>query len=155
MKPPIFQKSIAILLADDDADDREFFSIAFNEATPNSTLTTVNDGEELMQYLEAAATLPHIVFLDLNMPRKNGTECLLEIRAQSRFHDMAVAIYSTASGEQYIEEMFVNGANVYLRKPSSLSELKAMIQHVILTYYQMLTLPLNRANFFLTVSEKF
>ncbi|HUR30799.1 MAG TPA: response regulator, partial [Saprospiraceae bacterium] len=70
-----------ILLADDDEDDRLIFKEAINEVRIKTKLTMVNDGVQLMEYLQTTEDeLPHIVFLDLNMPRKGGIDCLKEIR---------------------------------------------------------------------------
>jgi len=74
-------KQLNILLADDDIDDCIFFKEALEEFTIPSNLTTVNDGEQLMQILtDETNQLPNILFLDINMPRKNGFECLSEIK---------------------------------------------------------------------------
>ena len=71
---------IHIILADDDEDDRMLFKDAFEELKINTKVNTFNDGVELMDYLNAPdAILPHILFLDLNMPFKSGIECLHEI----------------------------------------------------------------------------
>ena len=74
---------IHIILADDDEDDRMFFSDAFEELKINTKVQTCNDGVELMKYLNNEdSILPHVLFLDLNMPMKNGIECLDEIKAR-------------------------------------------------------------------------
>jgi CheY-like chemotaxis protein len=70
-----------ILLADDDTDDCVFFKDAITELSNTTQLTAVHDGDQLMNYLtDNLENLPHVLFLDLNMPRKNGLECLSEIR---------------------------------------------------------------------------
>ena len=74
-------EQLNFLLADDDTDDRYFFGKALKELSIPSTLTTVEDGEKLMDYLsENSKQLPDVLFLDLNMPCKNGAECLTEIK---------------------------------------------------------------------------
>lgn len=120
---------IYITLADDDEDDRLFFTDAFSELKIDTKVNTFNDGVELMDYLNTTeSVLPNILFLDLNMPRKNGVECLLEIKENERFNDIAIAIYSTSSSEEHIEETFVNGANIYIKKPSDFNTLKKYFQ---------------------------
>lgn len=75
-----------ILLADDDADDRLFFKEAMEEINSDTLVSFVNDGSQLMYFLNQTGILmPHIIFLDLNMPVKNGMECLKEIRANDKF----------------------------------------------------------------------
>ena len=143
---------IRVLLADDDEDDREFFRDAFNEIKMKTNVEVVKDGQELMNYLETSeGKLPHVLFLDLNMPRKNGMECLNEIKKIDRFRDIAVAIYSTSASEDDIEETFVKGANVYIKKPSDFNSLKKILQEVITLNWQYHTSGLNRDNFLLSL----
>lgn len=74
-----------LLLADDDVDDCLFFKEALEELPINSNFSVVNNGEQLMKFLtDSQTTLPDILFLDLNMPRKNGMECLIEIRQNQK-----------------------------------------------------------------------
>lgn len=136
---------IHVLLADDDEDDRLFFLDAFQEIKIKTKVILVNDGVDLMNYLTGnGRTLPHILFLDLNMPRKNGIECLQEIRRNNRVRDIPVAIYSTSSSEEDIEETFVKGANVYIKKPSDFGALKKILEEVITINWQYHTSGLNR-----------
>jgi CheY-like chemotaxis protein len=141
---------IHIILADDDEDDRLFFTDAFDELKMKTKVQTYNDGVELMNYLMAEnAVLPHILFLDLNMPKKNGIECLHEIKADKRFDDIAIAIYSTSSSEEHIEETFVNGANIYIKKPNDFNTLKKVLSDVVTINWQYHTSGLNKDNFLL------
>lgn len=101
---------INIILADDDIDDRLFFTDAFDELKITTKVKTFKDGVYLMDYLnEIDATLPNILFLDLNMPRKSGMECLKEIKQNQRFNDVAIAIYSTSASEEDIENTLYYG----------------------------------------------
>lgn len=141
---------IHILLADDDEDDRLFFTDAFNELKISTKVGTFNDGVELMQYLnDPESVLPNILFLDLNMPKKNGIECLHEIKKNNRFDDIAIAIYSTSSSEEDIEETFVLGANIYIKKPSDFASLKKILSDVVSINWQYHTSGLNKDNFLL------
>jgi len=143
---------INITLADDDEDDRLFFTDAFNELKINTRVTTFNDGVELMNYLnDENSVLPNVLFLDLNMPRKNGIECLLEIKKNERFHDIAIAIYSTSSSDEHVEETFVNGANIYIKKPSDFNTLKKVLSDVVTLNWQYHTSGLNKDNFLLRI----
>jgi CheY-like chemotaxis protein len=144
--------SVQILLADDDEDDRLLFKDAFNELRIKTVVNTVNDGVELMRLLnQKNTTLPHILFLDLNMPRKTGMECLLEIKNTGNLKDIPIAIYSTSASEEDIEETFVNGANVYIKKPSDFGTLKKVLEHVITVNWQYQTSGLIRENFLLSI----
>ncbi len=141
---------IHIILADDDEDDRLFFTDAFNELKMSTKVQTYNDGVALMEYLNKdEAILPNVLFLDLNMPRKNGIECLQEIKSNDKFRDIAIAIYSTSSSEEHIEETFVLGANVYIKKPNDFNTLKKVLSDVITINWQYHTSGLNKDNFLL------
>lgn len=145
-------ESIYILLADDDKDDRDFFIEAFESIKIKTIVKTVNDGVELMKYLALNRNkLPHILFLDLNMPLKSGMECLIEIKKIDYLNDMAIAIYSTSASEQDIENAFVNGANVYIKKPHDFATLKKFLEEVITINWQYHTSGLNRDGFLLNL----
>lgn len=146
------QSTINIMLADDDEDDRNFFNDAINELKINNNLTVFKNGRELMDYLERPDTvLPHILFLDLNMPSKNGNECLAEIRQNPKFKDMSIAIYSTSSSEKDIEETFVGGANIYIKKPNDFANLKKVLREVVNINWQFHTSGLNKDTFFFSI----
>lgn len=139
-----------IILADDDEDDRLFFTEAFDELKINTKVDTFKDGVYLMEHLnDENNPVPHILFLDLNMPRKSGMECLMEIRENERFKNVAIAIYSTSAAEEDIENTFVYGANVYIKKPSDFKLLKKVLSNVVTTNWQYHTNSLNRDNFLL------
>lgn len=141
-----------ILLADDDEDDRLFFSDALNEIKMNTIVKIVNDGYELLNYLNSEDTiLPNVLFLDLNMPRMNGKDCLTKIKKIKKLNDIAIAIYSTSSAEKDIEETFVNGANIFIKKPSDFAALKKILKQIITLNWQYQTAGLNRDNFLLRI----
>ncbi|KGO92283.1 response regulator [Flavobacterium subsaxonicum] len=140
-----------IVLADDDQDDRMLFEDAFNEVKMVHSLDMVNDGYALMSYLALAEKLPDIIFLDLNMPGKPGKECLKEIRGNAKFREVAVAIYSTSGSIADIEDTFVAGANIYVKKPNDFSALKKMLSDVMSISKLYLTDGLNRENFMLSL----
>jgi CheY-like chemotaxis protein len=142
---------IYIALADDDEDDRLFFTDAFSELKINTKVQTFNDGLALMNFLNSTNIFPNILFLDLNMPIKNGIECLEEIKKNSRFNDIAIAIYSTSSSEEHIEETFVKGANIYIKKPSDFATLKKILSDVVTINWQYHTSGLNKDNFLLRI----
>lgn len=144
--------SLHILLADDDEDDRIFFKDAIDNVKVNTTVSTVIDGQQLMEYLSNAdMSLPDVIFLDLNMPRKSGMECLEEIRNNTKLKDISIAIYSTSGSEDDIEKAFLKGANIYIRKPNDIETLKKAIAQVLCINWQYHTSRLNRENFLLLV----
>ena len=141
-----------IFLADDDEDDRNFFNDAIKELKIDNKVTIFKDGAELMGYLKRPEShLPHILFLDLNMPCKTGLDCLRDIRANRRFKDVSVAIYSTSSLEKDVEDTFIEGANIYIKKPNDFNKLKKVIKDVIHMNWQYHTSSFNKETFFLSI----
>ena len=141
---------ILITLADDDEDDRLFFTDAFDELKINTVVNTVKNGRELINFLNHEETvLPNIIFLDLNMPILNGIEALKEIKLNDKFKDIAIAIYSTSSSEEDVENTFVLGANIYIKKPSNFNDLKKILSDVVTLNWQYHTSGLNKDNFLL------
>ena len=122
-----------LLLADDDEDDCTFFKEALDELSLPVKLVTVNDGVELMGFLEinTADRLPDILFLDLNMPRKNGYECLAEIKAIEDLKGLPVVIFSTSLDSEIVNSMYEKGAVFYIRKPGEFSKLKKVIAEAL------------------------
>ena len=144
--------ALHILLAEDDDDDRLFFKDAIEEIKVKTVVTMVNDGVELMEYLHNPNIhLPHLVFLDLNMPRKNGMQCLKEIRSNPKLKELSIAVYSTSALEKDIEDTFINGANIYIKKPNDFEVLKNILAKVITINWQYHTSGLNKENFLLNI----
>lgn len=125
--------SARIILTDDDADDRSFFSDAFRELEMKGELCMFSDGKELMDYLKNSDPTPRLLFLDLNMPRKSGFECIEEIRADNKFANLQIAVYSTSSSQKDIDSTFSKGANLYIKKPNDYNTLKSIIDTVMKT----------------------
>src|ERR1035437_1453770 len=120
-----------IMLADDDADERYFFEEALLVLPIATNLKTVPDGERLMNYLSIhSGHLPDVLFLDINMPRKNGIECLKEIKCNEKLKQIPVIIYSTFFGDENVNSYYQNGANDFLRK-GSFSELEKCFEKIL------------------------
>lgn len=139
MTPIQKNRTIKVLLADDDIDDRSFFEKAILEIPISTHLTSVRDGEELMNYLNANTDqLPDILFLDLSMPRKTGFECLAEIKENEKLKDLSVLVFTTSFGRGIdFEKSLINtlsniGAQEYIRKPGDFEELKRIIHKTLL-----------------------
>lgn len=124
-------RDCSIFLTDDDPEDREFFSGALEELHCNVRLTLFSSGEKLLDNLRSRESLPDIICLDLHMPIMDGGECLSLIRSDKKFDTIAIIIYSSILDMQRIEELFRNGANRYLRKPSSYITLRDALERVI------------------------
>jgi CheY-like chemotaxis protein len=145
------RKHLDILLADDDIDDCLFFKAVVDEFPLSTLLTEVQDGEQLMELLtNAAKPLPHILFLDLNMPRKNGFECLTEIKRNTRLKDLPVFLYSTSSEQDVMDRLYKNGAQHFIRKPSDFVQFKRVIHYSLSLIMQETSLQRTENNFILT-----
>ena len=106
-----------ILLADDDSDDRYFFAEAIKEIPIPIRLNQVVDGEHLMDYLSSnIGNLPSALFLDLNMPRKSGKECLRELKTNQQLKGIPVIIHSTSCNIDEVDDLYAIGAHYYLHK---------------------------------------
>jgi CheY-like chemotaxis protein len=152
---PLKSDTLYIILADDDQDDRELFSEVIGESGINVKLECAEDGKELISLLESpAAELPNMIFLDLNMPNKGGKECLEVIRNSKRLQDIPVIIYSTSSSPNDINETFDLGANLYVRKPTSYSDLLTMARTVLNMNWDNYKPKESKTNFVFSVKTK-
>jgi CheY-like chemotaxis protein len=123
-------QEIKVLLADDDIDDCLFFTRALKELNLVTRLVAVHDGEQLMHLLVNETTqAPDILFLDLNMPRKNGFECLLEIKLDEKLKTLPVIVFSTSFEQEVVNGLYKHGANYFIRKPPDFLQFKKIIQH--------------------------
>ena len=128
------QGLIKILVADDNWDDCILFKEALSELPFNTRLTTVEDGYRLIELLNKdTANLPDVLFLDLNMPRKNGYECLLEIRTNEQLKDIRVIVFSSSLERHIVDLLYENGADLFIKKPSDFTMLKKVISDALST----------------------
>lgn len=138
---------LKILLADDDKDDRYFFMKVLQEISNETDFNTVDDGEKLMDYLtKNLENLPDILFLDLNMPRQNGFECLIDIKGNTKLKDIYVIMFSTSYPRDEIYEieminrLYKMGAQDYISKSADIANLK---QTILLAIKKAVALKLN------------
>lgn len=137
-----------VIIADDDEDDIALFQEAIANITDRIKVTKVADGMQLMQKLKSSY-LPDLIFLDLNMPRLNGFECLSEISSISDLKDIPIIIYSTSANHDQIEKTYNQGATFYLQKPSTFIDIKILLQKIFtFSANQFFTQP-QRADFVL------
>lgn len=119
-----------VLIAEDDDDDFLIFSLAIAEIEIAVAITRAKDGEKLLQVL--SDNIPDILFLDIQMPCKGGRECLREIRANHRYDDLPIIIYSSFTDLNTIEYCFREGSNLYTIKPSSIGELTGILRSILM-----------------------
>lgn len=126
-----FDQALSVYLVDDDLEDQQLFRDALSELNHPIDLCVMNNGVELMDKLFSDTRKPDIIFLDLHMPMMNGEECLQDIRDEQRFDDIPVLIYSNTSDADQLKRLFEMGANRYLRKPATFSELVSSLDGLL------------------------
>ena len=145
-----------LLLADDDIDDVAFFKEALEELPFTSRLETVNDGVELMEFLNGELIeLPDMLFLDLNMPRKTGYECLSEIKSDDKLKHLPVVIISTSFEHDVAQLLYKNGADFYLCKPTDFTTLKQFIHKAIDLVTSLPTNPRSEQHFLVNSNQPY
>jgi CheY-like chemotaxis protein len=125
-----------VLLAEDDEDDVHLFKTVLAELNQDILVTVTTDGNLLMAFLNQASTLPEMIFLDLNMPYKNGFECLSEIRGNEKWNSIKIFVLSTSTRPQHIEDSYKGGADLYLAKPTSYTQFKNMIEKCLVNNWE-------------------
>ncbi len=128
---------INILLADDDNADCLLFKEALEELPVEAHLTIRNDGDAVMAELtKKGNNLPDVLFLDLNMPRKNGFATLGAIKRDTRLQELPVIIFSTSSEMDVVKKVFRDAAHYYICKPADFSQLKKVIYEALMLITQ-------------------
>ena len=142
-------KPITILMADDDPDDRQMTQEAFEESHLANDLRFVEDGEQLMDYLNrrgqyadpATSPRPGLILLDLNMPRKDGREALQEIKNDSRFRAIRVVVLTTSKAEEDIVRTYNLSAASYITKPVTFEGLLDVVHTLGKYWLEIVELP--------------
>jgi CheY-like chemotaxis protein len=125
-------KKRTFFIVDDDIDDQELFIEAVNEVDNSIQCVSASDCEEALNLLKSGAMpLPDMIFLDLNMPRLNGKQCLTELKKQAHLRHIPVIIYSTSSEKRDVEETALLGAAHFLTKPNKFDELCKALTYVV------------------------
>ncbi len=142
-------RPINVLLAEDDPDDRYLIGEALDESRLNIHLYIVEDGEELLDYLhrrgkyadEIQWPTPSLILLDLNMPRKDGREALVEIKADPKLRRIPVVVLTTSRAEEDIARTYDTGISGYIQKPVSFTGLLEVMNAIGLYWLQVAKLP--------------
>jgi len=125
------QQSPVVLIIDDDVDDQDLFVEAVQDVIPAVKCVSVSDGEAALAYLLDANPLPDFIFLDLNMPRLDGRQCLEQIRRHKQLDSIIITVYTTSSRQEDIQCMKDLGATFYLTKPSKFDQLRDAVHCVL------------------------
>ena len=144
--------TITILLAEDDPDDRMLARDAFVESRLRNRLEMVEDGEELMDYLhgrgkfsgEARKPKPHLILLDLNMPRKDGREALKEIKSSPELRRIPIVILTTSKADEDIVRSYDLGVNSFITKPVTFEALVDVLTALGRYWFEIVELPSDR-----------
>ncbi|KFF20085.1 response regulator [Chryseobacterium sp. JM1] len=141
-----------ILAADDDEGNIIFFKNIFKGLKIGVKSQCFSNGEDLMKYLNScSAIVPEIVFIKYDIPGKKFQECLEEIKEDPKFSNITIAAYADQISETEIEEVFVNGANIFMKKPETYEGLKKALTEIITINWQYHTSGLNKDNFIMKV----
>jgi two-component system, response regulator len=143
------RRPITILMADDDADDRQMTKEAFEESHSNNDLRFVEDGVELLDYLKRrgkyinpfSAPRPGLILLDLNMPKKDGREALREIKADPRLKSIRVVVLTTSKAEEDIRRTYDLSAASYITKPVTFAALIEVVRTLGKYWLEIVELP--------------
>lgn len=119
---------VNIFIAEDDKDDFLLLTEAIKTVLPKFNVNHSADGKSFLQSLTAGD--PDLIFLDLNIPKKNGINCLIELRRQEKLCSIPVIIYSTSADVDDINRCYKNGCTLYLVKPASFKELETQIRKI-------------------------
>jgi len=145
------KRAVTILMADDDADDREFAFTAMQESRLANELRFVEDGEELLEYLRRLGRYanpkdsprPGLILLDLNMPRKDGREALREIKSDPALKNIPVVVLTTSKAEEDILRTYNLSAASYITKPVTFEALVDVIKTLGKYWLEIVELPEN------------
>lgn len=146
---PTDKSAVIILIADDDPDDRLLIKEALEEAKLNNPIHFVEDGIELLDYLKrennyqdlAGTSLPGLVLLDLNMPRKNGIEALQEIKEDPKLRAIPVVVFTTSKAEEDILRTYRLGVNSFITKPINFQSLLETVEIISRYWFNIVELP--------------
>jgi CheY-like chemotaxis protein len=120
-----------ILYAEDDPEDVEVFREAIKAIDTTIGCIIARDGNEALEILHSAIILPDYIFLDINMPMLSGRDCLVRIRNNKQFKDIPVIMYTTSNRNQDIVECRKLGANDYIIKPNTFSEVFGFLSAIV------------------------
>ncbi len=137
-----------VLLVDDDSEESYLFNEALEHAHLDIHLSRAHDGNDLIAYLQNQPT-PDLVFMDINMPYKDGVEALTEIRSDPKFKKLPLIIYSTTKNEDSINACYEKGADFFVIKPNDFDELMQVVKKVCTYDWENYTKP-SRGNFVIT-----
>ncbi|MEI9908304.1 MAG: response regulator [Bacteroidota bacterium] len=125
---------IKCFLIDNDIEDQEIFLLALKKVSPSITCEFADDGPiAIKRFTSDNLFIPDIIFIDMNMPFMNGTECLQEIRKLNHLNAVPIYIYSTFGDPELMDQAKNLGAADFILKPSSFLVLKESLEKLLLS----------------------
>ena len=124
-------RKLKLLIAEDDPDDRLLLEEAMQEVEGDHSVVFSSDGEALLQHLRETNALPDLILLDLNMPRMNGFEALIELKRSPRLQAIPVIILTTSTAVDDIHRSYELGVHSFFAKPESFRELVEMFRCLV------------------------
>lgn len=122
--------SLKCLLIDDDLDDQKIFSIITEEVDNTINCSFANDGVDAIEKLNNGSVSPDIIFLDVNMPRMDGVECLRRIKKDENLKEIPVFMYSTTADPGTVSVTKKLGAKDFIVKPTNINELTNLLTRI-------------------------
>ncbi len=143
---------LKILFVDDDSDEMYLFKEALEHTGLNISLSNAQNGNQLKEYL-FNKTLPDLVFLDINMPYKDGLESLIEIRSNPLLDKLKIIIYSTTKVKNIVHACFNAGADLFVLKPDDFDGMVKVIGSVCKRNWNAFERPLINDGFVIKYDE--
>ena len=148
MVVPDLVKPVEILLVEDNPGDVRLTREALKEAKIINHLTVLKDGVEALAFLRregqyAKAARPHLILLDLNLPKKDGREVLAEIKADDKLKRIPVVVLTTSQDEQDVLKTYDLHANCYVTKPVDLNQFITVVKSIEDFWFGIVVLPVN------------
>jgi DNA-binding response OmpR family regulator len=133
--------SRTIIIVDDDADDRQFFLEALQEIDGTINCICVKNAPQVLELLSKGdAIIPDYIFLDLNMPRINGNQCLIQLRKMKKLDKVPVIIFSTTKRDEEAANVLKSGASLFLTKPARFADLVKNISFILSQHWEKITI---------------
>ncbi|MGK6343659.1 response regulator [Chryseobacterium sp. DT-3] len=141
-----------VITVDDDEGNIIFFKNIFKDLKIGVKSQCFSYGDDLMKYLRSSvAIIPEVIFIKYDIPGKSCMECLKEIKINPQFSNIVIGVYAEQISENEIEEIFVNGANIFMKKPETYDGLKKSLTEIITVNWQYHSSGLNKDNFIMRI----
>ncbi len=125
------ENKLTILMADDDSDDRFLFEEALMNIGTEVALVTANNGKQVIDLMPSTMKTPDLIFLDISMPLMDGWECLQYIKADEKFSEIPVIMYSTSDSKRDVDKSYELGATCFCTKPDNFKDLVDMLKVIV------------------------